>query len=102
MLTWADPDSLKIISAVSMFVGTLLVSWRVTVILKALIFFTRVQEANLLAEITKAYGVPIPNIKLHGAYTGVERAEKFGLKLLIAGFFMQLIGVICNILSFLV
>jgi hypothetical protein len=102
MFTWIDSESLKIVSAISMFIGTLLVSWRVTVILSALSFAVSVMDANVQLDAAKFQGSDVPIVKMYGFHGRVANAERLGIKLLIAGFAMQLIGVACNILSFLV
>lgn len=85
-----------------MFAGTILVSLRVTKILKALSF--AVEALDLNAQISAAIkrGEAIPNIQMYGMHGQAIEAEKIGTRLLIAGFSMQVIGVAFNVMSFLV
>lgn len=102
MFTWIDSTTLKIASAVFMFIGTALVSWRVTVILKALSFALKVHDLNNQIRAAAHSDPSLPMIQMHGTHGQIKSAERFGFKLLVFGFLMQLIGVVCNILSFLV
>ncbi len=90
-------DALKILSAVFMFVGTVLVSWRVTDILKAHSFAIETLDLNEQVRQARKKGYDVPNIQTYGMSTRVVKAEKFGRKLLVAGFIMQVIGVACNV-----
>jgi len=101
MIPVIDANTLKIISAVSMFIGTLLVSWRVTNILNSLSNAVKVHDFNFEVMATRQDGLDFPYIQLYGMNTQLDKAEKTGTKLLVAGFIMQIIGVVFNIASFL-
>lgn len=97
-----EVDTLKILSAVFMFYGTVLVSWRVTAILKALSFAVEILDLNEQIRIAKERGETIKNLRMTGAHENVRKVEIKGAKLLVAGFLMQIIGVSCNVMSFFV
>lgn len=97
-----NSDTLKIVSAVFMFVGTALVSWRVTVILNAHSFAIEVIDLNEKIRIEKMRGSKIPYIHMYGVSGQVKKAERIGTRLLVSGFFMQIIGIAFNMLSFFV
>lgn len=96
-----DANLLKILSAIFMFIGTLLVSWRVTKILRSLSLAVRAMDVNFQVNAARARGENIHNIQVHGMHNQVNEAEKTGTKLLAVGFFMQIIGLACNVMSLL-
>jgi len=103
MISEVDFNTLKILSAVLMFVGTVLVSWRVTKILSALSTAVQMIDLNHQTKMERARGnLFMPNIQFVGTHKQVQNAEKQGVKLLITGFIMQIAGVSCNVMSFVI
>lgn len=98
----ADADTLKVLSAIFMFAGTVLVSWRVTTILEAHSLAIEALDLNEQIQQEIRLGRKIPNIRMYGMHGQVKKAEKVGIRLLICGFLMQIIGVACNVMSFFI
>jgi hypothetical protein len=96
-------ETLKITGLVLSLIGTLILAYRITSILSAVSLAVQAHDLNFQITATIASGDrTIPNIQVHGADKHVLQAEKFGKKLLIIGFALQIIGGICQVASLLV
>lgn len=94
-------ELLKIAGIALSLAGTVILAIRVTKILSALSMAVKAHDLNLSIEAARADGRnDIPNIHIHGSLKNIEDTESAGLKLLILGFTLQIIGSGCTALSY--
>lgn len=95
-------DALKIAGVVLSLVGTVILAVRVTKILSALSTAVKTHDLNFAVEAARAEGRrDIPNIRMYGSHANVEAAEKMGVKLLVLGFILQILGAACTAVSYM-
>lgn len=94
---------LKIASVAFGLMGTLVLAVRVTQILRAISMAVQFHDLNFQITAERASGnTSIPNIQMYGSAQHIKNAEKFGTKLLVAGFALQIAGGICQVLSLVI
>jgi hypothetical protein len=92
-------DYLRIAGVILSLMGTIILAIRVTKMLNILSLAAKVCDINFRIEAERAKGTPVPNIRMYGNTAHIEKMEKLGTTLLIFGFFLQIAGGVCNVLS---
>lgn len=91
------PSTFKILGVVVGLIGTTILAFRVTNLLQALCLAVKAHDLNFQMRASIADGsYRGPNIQIVGNDTHIENAEKLGVKLLVLGFAMQILGGACS------
>jgi hypothetical protein len=92
-------EIIKIFGVILSLTGTIIIAIRATRLIEQLCLAVEAHDLNFRIEAATANGEAIPNIRMYGTSTHVEKEKKFGTKLLVLGFGLQVAGGICQVIA---